>query len=86
MEWDEYTGADFLALNYPQAKAMAEAVTAMSRRLAEAEYANSIHEQTIYKLTGMDSVDATIKAHGQDFIEMSHALGHTDGRKTEKLY
>ena len=72
MEWNAYEISELAGKDAFQLAALAEHFTALSRKLAEAQYEVSILQQTIEKLTGMDSVDAVLKAFdGVDYIEMS---------------
>lgn len=72
MTWTEYSAEDFAGLTTQQASAMADAITQLSRRLAEAEFAIGIHEETISWITGLEPIEATTRAHnGVDYIAKS---------------
>ena len=71
MEWTAYTPDTFKNLNTEQCAALAKFFTAQSRKLAEAEFAESTLEMVIEKLTGLDSVEACVKAQGADYIALS---------------
>lgn len=63
-----HTAAEFKNLSQEQCEAMAKYLTGRNQAVARAAAEISILEETIYRLTGMDSVDAVVKAFGRDLI------------------